>query len=128
TMSRLKEILSFKIVIPVDCKTFLNILHVICHCAIPFSFLTVKKDGIREFLSQVLTWPIMSICKPIVAHTFRKRKMRMNWMTMLLIMDKEVLQEYHKLSIMPFNFRIEREYSRPYFMPRLNQEYVVDAW
>src|SRR5436190_9126746 len=114
TTSHLKGTLSFKIATPVDCKTFLNILHVICHCVTPFSFLTPKKDGIRGSLSQALTWRTMSICKPVVSRTLKKREMRVTqMMVLLLIMDEEVLQECHKLSTTLFNFRIEREYSRP---------------
>src|SRR6266496_188382 len=96
---------------PVDCKTFLNILHVICHCVTPSSFITAKRDGIRGSLSQVLTWPTMSIYKPVITCILKKGEIRVNQMMMLLIVDQEVLQERHKLSTTLFNFRIGRGYS-----------------
>ena len=94
-----------------------NISQHLYHDVTPSSFITAKRDGIRGSLSQVLTWPTMSICKPVIALTLKKGEMRANQVMMLLIVDEEGLQECHKLNTMPFNFRIEKGYSHSSFMP-----------
>src|SRR5271170_3383242 len=60
----------------------------------------------------------MSICEPIVEHTLNL-KANYQTMTMLprVVVDERVLNEYHSLSITPFNFRIVMGSSRPSFMP-----------